>query len=80
MTEILPDTLKEFRQWIQAQPHLKARIDDPFLVQFLRNCNNDLEKAKEKFDNYYALKSKYPKYFAATSVDYAKFRSTYNQG
>lgn len=66
--------LQEFRTWIEQQPHLKARTEDQFLIAFLRNCKYNLEEAKLKLDNYYALKEKYPEFLKRPSMDDEKFR------
>lgn len=58
--ERLVTDLKELKDWIKQSPHLNARTDDQFLVTFLRGCKFSLEKAKQKFDLYYTVRSKMP--------------------
>lgn len=53
--ERIPQDLEAFRAWIKKSPHIKARDDDQFLVNFLRGCKYSLEKAKQKFDLYHTL-------------------------
>jgi hypothetical protein len=59
-----PDRLQSdlwaFKEWIKQCPHLKARMDDQFLITFLRGCKFSLEKAKQKFDLYYTVRSELP--------------------
>lgn len=52
----LPDDVQAFRDWIVKQPHLRARTDDQFLVNFLRGSKHSLERAKEKLDLYYSVR------------------------
>lgn len=76
----IADDLEALKLWIQAEPHIRARTDDQFLIQFLRGCKYSLERAKEKIDLFYSLKSKYPSMFGPTDVDDKKFRSVNNLG
>lgn len=70
----IPEDLQALRDWIRKQPHLRARTDDHHLLQFLRGCKFSLEKAKEKIDNFYYLRSKYPEFLLPTDIDATKFR------
>lgn len=74
------DDLTALREWLQHQPHLKVRQDEQFLVQFLRGCKYSLEKAKEKLDMYFTLKSQYPAMFNVIDVDDPKFREIHRLG
>ncbi|XP_013105392.2 alpha-tocopherol transfer protein-like [Stomoxys calcitrans] len=76
----IPEDLAALRQWLQLQPHLKVRDDDQFLVQFLRGCKYSLEKAKEKIDLFYSLKSRYPEMFNTTDVKEEEFRKFHRLG
>jgi hypothetical protein len=49
--------VEAFRDWIKKSPHLKGRTDDQFLVTFLRGCKYSLEKAKQKYDFFFTLRS-----------------------
>jgi len=42
--------LEAFREWIKKSPHIIARDDDQFLVNFMRSCKYRMEKVKERFD------------------------------
>lgn len=48
------------RNWIDQTPHLKSRTDDQFLVAFLRGCKYSLEKAKQKLDLFYTVRTHAP--------------------
>ncbi|XP_005189925.2 retinol-binding protein pinta [Musca domestica] len=76
----IADDLQALKLWIQAEPHLRARTDDQFLIQFLRGCKYSLERAKEKIDLFYSLKTKYPSMFGSIDVDDGKFRTIHNMG
>uniref|UniRef100_U5EUS0 Putative transporter n=1 Tax=Corethrella appendiculata TaxID=1370023 RepID=U5EUS0_9DIPT len=52
-----------FKEWIKKQPHLNARMDDQFLLAFLRGCKFSIERAKEKLDNFYTVRSCIPEFF-----------------
>uniref|UniRef100_A0A182QUH0 CRAL-TRIO domain-containing protein n=1 Tax=Anopheles farauti TaxID=69004 RepID=A0A182QUH0_9DIPT len=59
----IAEDLAALRAWLIKQPHLNARTDDQFLVNFLRGCKYSLEKTKEKLDNYYTVKTAIPEFF-----------------
>ncbi|KAK5646358.1 hypothetical protein RI129_004822 [Pyrocoelia pectoralis] len=53
----LEEDLEYIREWINKQPHLKARTDDQFLLAFLRGCKFSLQRTQEKLDYYYTAKT-----------------------
>ncbi|XP_017840751.1 alpha-tocopherol transfer protein [Drosophila busckii] len=67
--ERIDQDIAALRLWIEQQPHLKARTNDQFLVNFLRGCKYSLEKTKSKLDRFYTLRTKFPSYFLAHNVD-----------
>lgn len=70
----IPEDLEALKLWIKQQPHLKTRTNDQFLIQFLRGCKYSLERAKEKINLFYTLKTKFPNMLGAYDVDDDKFR------
>ncbi|XP_064546300.1 alpha-tocopherol transfer protein-like [Drosophila montana] len=72
--------LEALKTWIRQQPHLNPRIDDQFLVGFLRGCKYSLEKTKSKLDKFYTLRTKYPELFSVTDVDDPKLRDIHRMG
>lgn len=52
--------LETFKEWIKKSQHLNARIDDQFLIAFLRGCKYSMEKVKQKFDLHFTLKTHTP--------------------
>ena len=59
-TERIQNDIDTLRDWIIKTPHLKARIDDQFLVTFLRGCKYSLERAKQKLDTFYTVRTLIP--------------------
>lgn len=53
----LYDDVQALRAWASKQPHLRARMDDQFLVNFLRGSKHSLERAKEKLDLFYTIRT-----------------------
>ncbi|XP_058460640.1 alpha-tocopherol transfer protein-like [Malaya genurostris] len=58
--ERLDDDLAALRAWLAKCPHIKSRTDDQFLVTFLRGGKHSLERAKEKLDLYYSVRTALP--------------------
>lgn len=56
----IQENLEAFREWIRKCPHLKPRTDDQFLIAFLRGCKYSLEKAKQKLDLFYTIRTHIP--------------------
>ena len=64
LNEESPEKIQEFliafREWIRKSPYLKGRTDDQFLVTFLRGCKYSLERAKQKYDMFYTVRTHIP--------------------
>jgi hypothetical protein len=54
------EDIETLRLWIKQTPHLKSRVDDQFLVAFLRGCKYSLERAKQKLDLFYTVRQLTP--------------------
>ncbi|XP_032675367.1 retinol-binding protein pinta-like [Odontomachus brunneus] len=54
----------EIRCWIQENDLMHSRIDEFFILRFLRACKFNVEKAKIKMRNYYQQRSDLPAWFA----------------
>ncbi|XP_017127135.1 alpha-tocopherol transfer protein [Drosophila elegans] len=76
----LDDDIAALREWIKQQPHLKARTDDQFLVNFLRGCKFSLERTKVKIDRFYTLRTKFPEYYLGHNVDVDKLLDLFKLG
>lgn len=61
--ERITEDIAALRTWISKQAHLKARIDDQFLVTFLRGSKYSLERAKEKIDLHFTVRTLMPELF-----------------
>ncbi|XP_013105368.2 alpha-tocopherol transfer protein-like [Stomoxys calcitrans] len=80
VSERIEQDLKDLRQWIEKQPHLRARTEDQFLISFLRGCKHSMEKAKSKIDNYYTLRTKYPDFYTIQNIDDPKMIELFDLG
>ena len=58
--ERIDEDLAALRAWLAKCPHIKSRTDDQFLTMFLRGCKHSLERAKEKLDMYYTVRTALP--------------------
>ena len=56
----IPEMLEQFREWIKKSTHLNSRVDDQFLIIFLRGCKYSLERAKQKLDMFYTVRTHAP--------------------
>ena len=52
--------LQTLKDWIKQSPHLRGRIEDQFLLTFLRGCKYSLERAKQKYDMFYSVRAYIP--------------------
>ncbi|XP_071443193.1 retinol-binding protein pinta-like [Hetaerina americana] len=59
----IDNDLQHIKDWLSKQPHLTARMDDQFLIAFLRGCKYSLERTKEKLDFYYTVRTSLNEYF-----------------
>ncbi|GAB6024746.1 hypothetical protein CHUAL_009876 [Chamberlinius hualienensis] len=62
--------IEMLRDWLKKQPHINARTDDAFLLRFLRNAKFSIERAKEKIDNFYTMRTAIPEWFTNLDVSY----------
>lgn len=56
----IAEDLKLLKEWIVKSAHIKARMDDQFLISFIRGCKHSIERTKQKIDMYYTLKTHIP--------------------
>jgi hypothetical protein len=52
--------LDDLRRWIHHFPHLRARLDDQFLVTFLRSSKHNVERAMRKIEMFYTCRTSLP--------------------
>lgn len=55
--ERIDEDIAALKTWLSKQPHLKTRTDDQFLTMWLRGTKYSLERAKQKIDLYYTIRS-----------------------
>jgi len=60
----IQEDLHHLREWIQKQPHLNVRLDDQWLLAFVRGCKFSLEKTKQKLESFYTLRTLVPEFFS----------------
>lgn len=56
-SERMEQDVQVLKTWLTKTPYIKARIDDQLLVNVLRGCKYSLERAKEKIDCYYTVRT-----------------------
>ncbi|XP_035899059.1 uncharacterized protein LOC118506264 [Anopheles stephensi] len=76
----IDEDLAALRQWLARTPHIRARIDDQFLVTFLRGCKYSLERAKEKIDMFYSVRTAIPELMRNRDPDKARTREIVRLG
>jgi hypothetical protein len=72
--------LEAFRDWITKSKHIKGRTDDQWLIAFLRGCKYSLEKAKQKYDLFYTLKTHIPELCRNRDPQSEKVLGAMNEG
>jgi hypothetical protein len=55
--EQVEQSLAAIQHWLKHSPHIRARNNPQFLVNFFRGCKFSMEKVKEKLDMYYTVRS-----------------------
>ncbi|XP_053661310.1 retinol-binding protein pinta-like [Anopheles marshallii] len=70
--ERIEEDLAALRTWLAKSPYLKSRDDDQFLMMFLRGSKHSLERAKEKLDMYYTVRTALPELMRNRDPEEAK--------
>lgn len=73
-------SVKEIKEWLSTQQHIKSKTDDQFLVNFLRLNKFDLEKVKEQLDRYWTLRTVFPKYYGNRDIEDPKLKALLKMG
>ncbi|XP_052871525.1 retinol-binding protein pinta-like, partial [Anopheles cruzii] len=76
----LDEDLAALRTWLAKCPHIKARTDDQFLMTFLRGSKHSLERAKEKLDMYYSVRTSMPELMRNRDPEEAKIKELIELG
>ncbi|XP_039308732.1 retinol-binding protein pinta-like [Solenopsis invicta] len=62
--ETRENAVAEIKRWIEESDDLLSRIDDFFILRFLRVCKFDVKKTKDRIRNYYQQRSELPEWCA----------------
>lgn len=57
---LIEHELIELKNRIFQLPYLKSRLDDQFLIAFLRNCKHNVQEALKKIEKFYACRCALP--------------------
>uniref|UniRef100_A0A182RXC8 CRAL/TRIO N-terminal domain-containing protein n=1 Tax=Anopheles funestus TaxID=62324 RepID=A0A182RXC8_ANOFN len=57
---ILAEELEMLKIWIRQSGHIRGRMEEQFLLGFLRSCKHSMERVKQKLDTYYTIRSVLP--------------------
>ncbi|KAF5284135.1 hypothetical protein FQR65_LT00135 [Abscondita terminalis] len=69
-----------FKKWCDNLPHLKFNADEEWLVVFLHCCKFNLEKAKSKIENFYAMRHSMPELFTNRDPNLPKIQEIIKKG
>ncbi|KAK5646480.1 hypothetical protein RI129_004944 [Pyrocoelia pectoralis] len=58
------EDINHLKEWLNKQPHINARTDEQWILNFLRGCKFSLEKSKQKLECYYTFKTLVPEFFS----------------
>lgn len=79
-SERIQEDLNILRQWIAKSPHIRSRVDDQFLIAFLRGCKYSLERTKEKLDMFYTVRTMCPELIRTRDPENPKIREIIRLG
>ncbi|XP_050080763.1 retinol-binding protein pinta-like [Anopheles maculipalpis] len=57
---IIAEELAMIKTWMRQSGHIRGRMEEQFLLGFLRSCKHSMERVKEKLDTYYTIRSVLP--------------------
>ncbi|XP_063917141.1 clavesin-1-like isoform X2 [Zophobas morio] len=58
--ETVAEQIKTIKIWLETQTHLPEIMDDAKIRNMLHLCKFNAEKVKERVENYYTFRTKYP--------------------
>ena len=59
----LEKDVSDIKEWLSKSTYIRSRMDDQFLVNFLRGSKFSLEKTKDKIDMFYSMRTALPNLF-----------------
>ncbi|XP_055598366.1 retinol-binding protein pinta-like [Uranotaenia lowii] len=78
--ELIQEDLAKLKQWIAKSPHIRSRTEDQFLITFLRGCKYSLERAKEKLDMFYTVRTMSPELIKSRDPEDPRIRAIVRLG
>ncbi|KAK0181949.1 hypothetical protein PV327_000126 [Microctonus hyperodae] len=66
--------------WLKQQQHINARMEEQWLIGFLRGCKHSLERTKEKLDAYYTIRTHLPEIFLSRDPEELKIKEILQLG
>lgn len=66
--ERIESDLEILKEWLEKCTYIKSRMDDQFLIGFLRGSKYRVEKAKEKLDMYYTSRFIAPEIYPKNKI------------
>ncbi|KAJ3617683.1 hypothetical protein MTP99_006780 [Tenebrio molitor] len=61
--ESMKEDVQRLKEWIKTQPHLPEVMDDKRIENLFLLAKCSIEKAKQKIDNYYTIRSLIPEFY-----------------
>ena len=55
--------IEYIRNWLVKQPHIKSKLDDQFILCFLRSTKFSYTKCQEKIERFWATRTTHPELF-----------------
>ncbi|KAJ3644908.1 hypothetical protein Zmor_022607 [Zophobas morio] len=74
--ETVTEYINTIKLWLEKQTHLPEIMDDTRIRNILHLCKFNVEKTKEKIDNYYTLRTKYPNVFNGSNPKLQTLKET----
>lgn len=57
------DSIENIKVWLIENPDICAKVDNLSILAFLRGCKFDLDRTKQKIQNYYKMRRDIPEWF-----------------
>ena len=68
-SEQVKKEIEKIRNWVLKQTYMKSRVDEDFLLQFLRACKFDIGKTKDMIKNFWLHRLETIEYFIARNLN-----------
>lgn len=74
------EDIEQIRSWLETQPHITARKDDLWLLNFLRACKFDFERTKAKLETFYSMRTITPEFYTNRDPMQPEIQAVLKQG